>query len=285
MKRFSLWLMLTLACFLAFGSSVAFADVSDGTTGTKNSSVISIPINAGDRPYFEKVWDSLGTDGSYMQLDFTSMSENQNTDTRMLTYDKNKGILEYHDDNFRSATAKSRKKALGLFVENLQSSRVSKSTQDDIYQHLTMANDEISRMMVPLMMDKTSADLYTAGKWVSPFIPTIRVIVGVAVFIITFFLIATSILDLLFIGMPMARERMVKKDGQKISWVTHDAESVVREVESSISSVGGYKNPYWLYLRRRVFTYIILALCLLYLIAGELGGLISWLLQLMSGVV
>lgn len=285
MKKFSFWLMLVLACFLAFGSTAAFADVSDGTTGTKNTSIVTIQINAGDRTYFEKVWDSLGSNGSYMQLDFTSMSENQNTDTRMLTYDKNKGVLEYHDDNFRSATTKSRKKALGLFVENLQSSRVSKSTQDDIYQHLVMANDEISRMMVPLMMDKTSADLYTAGKWVSPFVPTVRVIIGVAVFIITFFLIATSILDLLFIGMPMARERMVKKDGQKISWVTHDAESVVREVESSISSVGGYKNPYLLYLRRRVFTYIILALCLLYLIAGELGGLITWLLQLMSGVV
>src|SRR5690606_7399930 len=133
------------------------------------------------------------------------------------------------------------------------------------------------------------ADLYTAMKWIAPLLPIVRVIFGIGALLITLLLIGTTIVDMAFIGLPIAREqlqtRQDEKGGGKIPFVSSDAVSVVRDVESSLESSRSYKNVYLLYFKRRVLTYIILSICLLYLVVGELGGLIAWLLKLGSGVV
>lgn len=292
MQKFSA-LFLAVICFLLLGSSVAFGATNDDSTGGNkptSPSIITISIIPSDQPYMEKVWDSLGTDGSFMTLSFSSASENTNTDTRLMTYDKRSGVLSFHDDNFRSATEKSRKKALGIFIENLQSSKVSKNTQDSIMQYMTTANDQVARLMVPLMLDKTSADLYTASRWINPFLPVVRVVLGVLAILVFLVLMIYTACDLVFIGIPFARERIMQhRDDNggkgKISFISNDAESVVRETEASLTSTGGYQNPYWLYLKRRSTTFIVLSITMLYLIVGELGGVIAWLLKLVSGVV
>lgn len=134
-------------------------------------------------------------------------------------------------------------------------------------------------------MDSTKADIYSAMKIVEPFLGLMRVVFGIGAVVIVLLLTTSTIIDLCYVGLPMCRGE--KDNKPVIPFVSVDAESVVKEVESSIG--GGndtkYKNAYVMYFKRRAFTYIILAVCLLYLIAGELGGVISWFLNLASGLV
>lgn len=197
--------------------------------------------------------------------------------------------VEFDKQVFDNATDKSRREVMSYFIRALQSSGVSDQSQQVIIDNLNARSPEISRMLIPMVMDSTSADIYTAMKWIGPFLPVVRVIFGVGAILVTLFLTASTIADLCFIGLPVAREainnRQEQKGGGKIPFISADAISVVREIESSLDSSGGYKNAYVLYFKRRILTYIILSICLLYLVVGELGGLISWLLELGSGVV
>lgn len=185
---------------------------------------------------------------------------------------------------FSRASEKTVKQNMQVFVDELQSSQVSPETQQYIFDLISGANRDASVILVPMLMDSTSADLYTAMNIVDPFLQFMRVVFGLGAIVIVLLLATSTIIDLCYIGLPMARGD--EKDGKPgLPFVSWDAESVVKEVESSLGGDGGYKNAYVIYFKRRAFTYIILAICLLYLVAGELGGVISWFLNLASGLV
>lgn len=131
----------------------------------------------------------------------------------------------------------------------------------------------------------TKADLFTAMKWFSPFRVTLGLILGIGVIFIIVLLIASTVFDLVYIGLPMARNVMDGKAEQKGKarpfGVSTDA---VRVVENEDNNKGTGGNMYVAYFKKRVVTYIILAVCILYLINGQLSSVIGWLLDQVSGV-
>lgn len=283
-RKITLLIMLVMVLSLSFGAVGAFA------AGEDESGVRTIMIAPGDKKYMqEDVWANMGDDGEYLKLEFRENVRNDNTDTRLLVYDNDGGVIKFNIKNFQSATESSRTRALGMFVEELQVSGVSSQTQKNIMDTLSAMDKDVSKLLIPIVMQSTSADVYTAMKLLAPILPIVRVLFGVGAICISLFLIAVTIIDMCFIGLPVAREqlqtRQDEKGGGKIPFVSSDAISVVRDVESSLQSSGSYKNAYLIYFKRRVLTYIILSVCLLYLVVGELGGLMSWLLTLGGGAV
>lgn len=194
--------------------------------------------------------------------------------------------ITFNQGAFEQATDKSRKKAVEAFVDRLSKSEVSDQTQQNIFESMSNSDRQIQAMMIPLIFDSTSADLYTAMKWVTPLLGILRVVLGVGAIILVVLILGSTLMDCIYIGIPMARGN---KDGgnsnDKPFGVSYDAISVVKEVESSLDGNSKYKNGYIIYLRRRAITYFVLGLCLLYLIVGELGGLMAWLMSLGSGIV
>lgn len=276
-------LMLVLVILLSFCFSAVGVFAAEEEAGVRN-----ILIPPGDRKYMEEVWAKMGVDGDYLRMEFKENSRNLSSDTRLLVYDQQRGELEFRLGNFQSATDGSRLRALEIFVSTLQESRVSAQTQQNIIDTMSAMDRDVSFLLIPIVMESTKADVYTAMKWVSPLLGIIRVIFGLGAIVISVFLIASTILDLVFIGLPFARERILDRSQEKGKtkplFITTDAMSVIQEVESSLNSSGSYKNAYLLYFKRRFVTYIILSICLLYLVLGELSGFISWLLKLGSGV-
>lgn len=132
----------------------------------------------------------------------------------------------------------------------------------------------------------TKADLFTAMKWFSPFQGTIGLILGIGVILIILLLIASTAFDLVYIGLPMARNVMDGKAEQNNKprpfGVSTDAVRVVTENEDNNKGTGG--NMYVAYFKKRVVTYIILAICILYLVSGQLSSVIGWLLGQVSGI-
>ncbi|WP_079913009.1 hypothetical protein [Paenibacillus sp. 32352] len=281
MKKGSFLFLLLIVFSLFTGAVGAFA-ANDGSSDIKS---IQIPI--GDKKHMSEVWSKMGTDGEYLKLQFKANSGVESSDTRLLVYDDSSGAIKFNSTNFNAATEKSRKNALGIFIEELQKSPVSTQTQQNIIDTMSSYNSDVSVLLIPLVMDSTKADVFTAMKWLNPILPVVRVIFGIGAVFLSIFLIGSTILDLAFIGLPFAREWMDARSESngKPRFVTNDALSVVKETEASLDSSGGYKNAYVIYLRRRALTYIVLAICLLYLVVGELGGLIAWILKLGSGVV
>ncbi len=132
----------------------------------------------------------------------------------------------------------------------------------------------------------TKADLFTAMKWFSPFQVTVGLILGIGVIFIILLLIASTAFDLVYIGLPMARNVMDGKAEQsgkpRPFGVSTDAVRVVNDNEGDNKGTGG--NMYVAYFKKRVVTYIILAICILYLVSGQLSNVIGWLLGQVSGI-
>jgi hypothetical protein len=287
-RKFSISVLFVMCMMMVLGVTSVFA-AYDATT-QKSISLTETDIKGMDVLFSDKAETEgfMKTDNKKLELEFKANSGNTNTGhaADIVTYGDKK--LYFNQKNFTDATEKSKKEALGNFVRGLQKSTVSDQTQQKIFDDMSAADDNVSRMLIPLVMDSTTADLYTAMKWVSPFLPIVRLVFGIGAFCIFLFLMGSTIVDLAFIGLPIARESLQNKGeqkGGKIPFVSSDAMSVIKETESALDSSGGYKNAYLIYFKRRALTYIILSVCVLYLVVGELGGLIGWLLSLGSGVV
>ena len=189
---------------------------------------------------------------------------------------------------FDSLESKSQQAVISDLMNELKKSKYSNTATQEVSDALSDSGSNMANLLIPFVFDDVSADMATAYKWIAPFLNVIRVILGVLSIAVLLILILSTIVDCCYIGLPVAREKMSSnKDGQtssKPGYVSFDAYKTVQEAESSMGANENYKNPFAAYFKRRTVTYIILALCLFYLVAGEMSGLISWLLSLVSGI-
>lgn len=264
-------MLLLLMCTLAPISAFAATDTPITTSGINGLCTAMTALEKDDPDAFK--------------IDLKANTNN--TEDKVFTCQGATG-LKFSKVAFDNGTEKSRKKVMQNLVDGLHASKMEDQHQQYVIDKLTAKDSDVSRMMIPLVMDSTNADLFTALKWLSPILPIVRIIFGIGAIIITLFLILSTIADLCFIGLPLFREGLnnnAEGKGGKVPFISSDAVSVIKETESSSDSSGGYKNAYLVYFKRRALTYIILSICLLYLVLGELSGLISWLLSLGDGIV
>lgn len=270
-------LMMILVMILSMGVSV-FAD--DNYT--------KIRLNTNDKDYVDAAVKeanlNIGGDGKTATL--TVKSKDKGEDARatvdLVKYDGTD--LLFSADNFKKANQNEAKKAMAAFINALKDSSVAEDTQQSIMDQITESDSDVSAILIPIIFDNP-ADLFTAYKWLFPFIQALRVVFGLGAILIVLLLVGSTIVDLAYIGLPVWRESVAEKNGgssKKPFGVSYEALSTVMEIEKTL---GEYKNAYWLYGKRRGMTYIVLAVCVLYLVIGELGGLISWVLSLVSGIV
>ena len=73
------------------------------------------------------------------------------------------------------------------------------------------------------------------------------------------------------------------KKGMAKFLVSHEATSAVREAEGSDSGQGSYKYAIGIYLRRRAIALIILGICLLYLVQGQIYVFVGFIMDLVQG--
>lgn len=260
--------------------------LAGGKTGEEKST-ISVKLTSEDAAALSTALKE-GLNSSRYDVVFKSTAPQgaKNSGDKLIKMGANGDTVTLNKDAFTYGTDASVKEALSYFVSDLQNSSVSEQGQQDIMDTWSEADSNINKILIPITIDKTSADIYTAMKWLNPFLPIIRVILGVLAILIVVLVILSTTIDLMFIGLPIARERMQGSGDKKaIPFVSNDAVYAVNETASSLSSSGGYKNAYFTYFKHRAMTYVLLSICVLYLVLGELSGLIAWLLTLGDGVV
>lgn len=206
--------------------------------------------------------------------------------TTVIEFKEAENKIIFHQDNFIKADKKEAKKALEYFIEELRTSSVSNNGQQNIMTMIQESNDRVAAMMIPLIFDESQADLFTAYKIIHPFLAVLSIVLGIGAYIIIFLLILSTVIDMLYIGLPVWREKVSEnsKGSSNPFGVSYEALTTVKEIEAGLTdNSGGYRNAYLLYFKRRALSYILLGICILYLVAGQLGGIISFILNLVSG--
>lgn len=251
-----------------------------------------ITITSDNKSEFENVFKGVeeAVESSTSATDYkvsVNMKEKSSTGATsevLIQYDTTSGKLTFNEEVFRRANQKEAKKIMSALINQIKDSSLPLDMQQDIMSQIQESDNDVAAIMIPLIFDESRADLFTAYKWLFPFLQILRVVFGVGAVAIVLLLIGSTIMDLVYIGLPVWREQQADKGKKNPFGVSYEAIKTVKEVENNLGD-SGYQNAYLLYLKRRALTYIVLAVCLLYLIVGELGGLISWILSLVSGVV
>lgn len=198
------------------------------------------------------------------------------------------GKLEIDMDTWAAASTENVTKAMKHFVDELDKTDASDDAVQDFMQTFQDADESVSSIMLPMIFRATKADLYKAYEMAKPFLDVLNVVLGIGCVLLILLLLFSTVMDLAYIGLPMFRELSSGKDnnGKQPFGVSFEATKTVEEIEKGAGGGdGGYRNAYLLYFRRRALTYIVLAICIMYLICGGLSGLIGWVLGLTAGIV
>lgn len=286
-------LSVFIALFLIF-SIVApvsvFADDIENSSGFKTGISVGFEgdLDDGDvKAAFGIVNDKLGTSektggGSPEDTLYIKVKGNR---TAIMKVDKD-GIL-INKSAWSDAKDKDITKAMRLFVDALGQQDCSNDALQSFMNNLQESDTSVGSVMLPLIFESTKGDMYQAYKITSPFLEILSIVLGVGAVILILLLLFSTVMDLAYIGLPVWREAQASKDGGNKNpfGVSYEALTTVKEVEKGLGGGdGGYRNAYLLYFKRRALTYIILAICIFYLICGGLSGIIGFVLNLVSGI-
>ena len=139
---------------------------------------------------------------------------------------------------------------------------------------------------------KIGADTAGATALLSGFAPIISLVVGVIVVLVTMGMTLFTAFDIAYIAFPVFRNKCeeqkmngtgynVKKDSSgnvSLRFVTDDAQYAVSE-----GTIENGKSPWGIYFRKRIMSYILLAIVLFILLTGDITMITNIALNIVSG--
>lgn len=153
----------------------------------------------------------------------------------------------------------------------------------------------VGTQLMTALLQNTKPDYATANKIYKPFSGVVSTALGLGAILIMAALGIVMVLDLSYIGIPLFRGFCDGGDsgngqgdgGARGKLVSFEAHSAVQEAEGGQGgggqNGGSKKTAVAIYFKKRVIMLIVLGICLLYLIQGQIFTLVSWILDLMSG--
>lgn len=193
-----------------------------------------------------------------------------------VTYFKIENGCLVMDSMFNDIKPSERIAMISEFVERLSRWDISNLSRQAIYTSIAEGIDDSIAAYIPEIKELTTADLAAAYAWYIPFSGIVGTLLGVGVIILVLFLVFSSTLDLLYLGMPAMSDFIdTGNEGlKKLLIVSREARAAAKE-----TTLGSKSNIYALYLKRRWWTILLIAICILYLISGQLGSIIGWFMS------
>ena len=170
---------------------------------------------------------------------------------------------------------------------------VSEDTKNDWLTQLQTCDGVGSKLMTTILAD-TKPDYVTANRIWKPFSGPVGTIMGLGAIVIMAFLGLTMVADICYMTIPMFRgflegeggDNAASKNKSKI--ISFEAMNAVAQAENAGGGTGSQtggtgKLALGIYLKRRIVMLIVLGVCLLYLVQGQIFTLVGWILDLLSG--
>lgn len=162
---------------------------------------------------------------------------------------------------------------------------VEESTVSLWWKQLQTKQGVGSKFMTEILKN-TKPDFVTANQIYQPFSGLVGTILGLIAVLIMSALAIVMVSDIAYIALPPVRmlvsEKRDGKNGKGSLLFSYDATHAVEIAENS-SGDGESKQALGIYFKRRVVMLILLGVCLLYLVSGNIYTLVGYILDLVSG--
>lgn len=286
-------LVLSQFTFVSFGvtsdQGKGLHDLVVAVSKAKGGSDLTI----GSKSYNGVSWDYSSrtykcSDGGYKI--YTELAKNdiqqpidENTLGTLTTGAKNQFLTDYYNAG---------QSVLNWSKKNNYESGITEEVGTNWLERIQSTSGVGSQLMTTLM-SQTKPDYITANRLYAPFSGTVGTILGIVSILIMAFLAITMVLDLAYIAIPTF-QLFIDGDGQnggqggkKKSFISHEAMEAVQMAEGGQGgggqNGGSNKLAVSIYFKKRVFMLVVLGICLLYLVSGNIFSLVGWLIDLLSG--
>ena len=166
-------------------------------------------------------------------------------------------------------------------------------TVKDLLDIIAQQSGMGSSMLATLLKD-TKPNLASADRLYKPFSKVVSTFLGIVSIVIMSALGATMALDLAYITIPAFQMAMGGSDeqgngskGKGIGgFISQEAKSAVKAADGGQggqSGDGSYKAAVGIYFKYRWKGLVLLGVCLLYLVQGQIYSFVSWFIDLFSG--
>ena len=202
---------------------------------------------------------------------------------------------DLQEDEFQSLSSSSQTQVVEDIAENSydaidsdKADGVTESTVQNWWKEL-QTKDGVGSKFMNEILKNTKPDFVTANAIYQPFSGLVGTVLGLLAILICAFLGIVMAADICYITLPPVRNFVAEDDNAKgkiakSKMFSHDAIYAVQCAEdTSDGGSGGGRQALGIYLKRRIFALILLGICLLYLINGQLYTLVGWVLDLLRG--
>lgn len=156
---------------------------------------------------------------------------------------------------------------------------------------LVQDTEGVGSQLITTLMSQTKPDFVTANRIYAPFSGTVGTIMGLIAVMLMGGLALTMVLDLAYIAVPAVQLMFDGGEGGqggggKKSLISKEARDAVQGAEGGNggNGQGGItKLAVTIYLKNRILMLIVLGVCLLYLVSGNIFSLVGMLLDLLRG--
>lgn len=197
----------------------------------------------------------------------------------------NSTVLYWNTDQYNKQPNVVKQKIINKFLSDLNNSNVPGRDQNRIIQWVQSV-DTTNATVVQTFSDNTQTDLAGAQNILLPFTGPVGTILGVLSITIAILLVLSCAWDLAWLELPMFNMLLNRGTQGDLNiknrpfLVSGDAVVAMLRYEANTSS-----NVLSYYLRLRASTFVIIGLCLSYIVSNQIWNLLGWLMDAVGKVV
>ena len=181
---------------------------------------------------------------------------------------------------YATLASKEKQAVMEAALNDIKESQLSTINRNKMYSFVE-ASDETTASLVRQLSNSIRGDFFKAYSVFRPFGGVVGIILGVVTLVIIALLGLAIVFDLAYIVIPAFRLWLDDLKTDK-NWVSEEAKLAVKNFED-VTKAG--RSPLGIYFKLKTKQFMILSICILYLVSGQIYELIARLMDLVQGFV
>lgn len=243
----------------------------------KDTTAITQAINAINA---EMIKQEVGPCGSGINVNDTFVVNSDTVEAIKLNKQGNIMNISINNKVYGKLNMNEKQQFMSIALNGIQNSSISVINRNKIYSFLADSDKRVSGLVRQLSEDVT-VDMPAAYAWFRPFSGPLSVFLGCITIAIFALLGISIVVDIAFLTIPALQWVLIRKSSEntKPRLISLEAWDSYKEASLTHSGVLG------IFFRKKAGQMIVLGICVLYLVSGNLFALVAKIIDYFQGLV
>jgi len=187
-------------------------------------------------------------------------------------------LLVFHNANYSRLKIEDKRAFMEVALNTIKRSDMSTLNKNRVFNFVADQDSAITASIRKFQED-TTPDFVIAQELLRPFNGVMSTIIGVLTLLIFMFLGLTVVVDMTYITIPSSRLIFVSSDESKTRFISDEAKVAVKN--ASVQS--GNKTAVNEYFKKSFIKFLVIGICLLWLVGGQFYVILAWFVDVFSG--